>query len=200
MEYEMKLSPAAVRDLRLSRGWSQDQLAIVSGISLRTVQRVEAEGFASINTAVSLASTFEVQLFELQEIPIQPVQETVKAQYGQLLLGISILALSGISESGRISTVPMTGFFAAINILCGLIGAVLAAPVLVGLWRSRKYFGVALLLLGVPLVTLLALGGVFTFVSGRIPNWNVVIFGLSGAVFVAIAMKDLRRRKDGAVA
>ena len=198
MEYEMKISPAAVRRMRLSRGWSQDQLAIVSGISLRTVQRVEAGGFASMNTAVSLAATFEVQLFELQEVPARLDQEKVKPQYGQLLFGISILALAGIGESSRISSLPMTGFFAAINILCALIGVVLAAPVLARLWQRGEFLGGVLLLLGVPLVTLLALGGIYAFVSGRIPNWNLIIFGLSGVVFVAIAMKDLRRRDGGA--
>ena len=151
-----------------------------------------------MNTAVSLAATFEVQLFELQEVPARLDQEKVKPQYGQLLFGISILALAGIGESSRISSLPMTGFFAAINILCALIGVVLAAPVLARLWQRGEFLGGVLLLLGVPLVTLLALGGIYAFVSGRIPNWNLIIFGLSGVVFVAIAMKDLRRRDGGA--
>ena len=30
-----------VQKLRLQRGWSQEQLAVVSGLSVRTIQRIE---------------------------------------------------------------------------------------------------------------------------------------------------------------
>ena len=61
MEEVMKISSAVVRRLRTDRGWSQEQLAIASGLSLRTIQRVEADGTASMGTKVSLAATFGVQ-------------------------------------------------------------------------------------------------------------------------------------------
>jgi len=39
-----------VQKLRLQRGWSQEQLAIVSGLSVRTIQRIERGQSASLET------------------------------------------------------------------------------------------------------------------------------------------------------
>lgn len=66
-EQEMKISSAKVRRFRSERGWSQDQLALASGLSLRTIQRVEAEGNASRETQVCLAATFGISLVELAD-------------------------------------------------------------------------------------------------------------------------------------
>lgn len=67
---EVKISSATVRRLRIEHGWSQDQLAVVSGLGLRTIQRVEAEGTASLETRKSLAAAFAVQLSDLAEAPV----------------------------------------------------------------------------------------------------------------------------------
>jgi transcriptional regulator with XRE-family HTH domain len=55
--------------LRLKRGWSQQQLAEVSGTSLRTVQRIEAGATPSLETLKSLAAVFEVSIEDLQGEP-----------------------------------------------------------------------------------------------------------------------------------
>ena len=34
-------SPMLIQKLRLQRGWSQEQLAELSGLSVRTIQRIE---------------------------------------------------------------------------------------------------------------------------------------------------------------
>ncbi len=59
MSNEMKIAAATVRQLREARAWSQEQLAAVSGISPRTVQRVENEGVASLDTRMALAAALE---------------------------------------------------------------------------------------------------------------------------------------------
>jgi XRE family transcriptional regulator, regulator of sulfur utilization len=51
-----------VRKLRLQRGWSQDQLAEFTGLSVRTIQRLERGQKPSLETSKSLASVFEVDL------------------------------------------------------------------------------------------------------------------------------------------
>lgn len=56
-----------VKKLRVKNNWSQDQLATLSGISLRTIQRVEAGNKASLETLKSLASVFEVEISRLTE-------------------------------------------------------------------------------------------------------------------------------------
>ena len=51
-----------VRKLRLQRGWSQEQLAELSGLSVRTIQRAERGAKPGLETAKSLASVFELEL------------------------------------------------------------------------------------------------------------------------------------------
>lgn len=61
MSNDMKIAAATVRQLREARAWSQEQLATVSGISPRTVQRVESEGVASLDTRMALAAALECE-------------------------------------------------------------------------------------------------------------------------------------------
>ncbi|MBE1300160.1 MAG: helix-turn-helix domain-containing protein [Alteromonadaceae bacterium] len=56
-----------VKKLREQKHWSQEQLANMAGLSLRTIQRVEAGNPASNETLKSLASVFEISISELQE-------------------------------------------------------------------------------------------------------------------------------------
>ena len=56
-----------IRKLRLEKGWSQEtQLAgEVSGLSVRTVQRLERGGNASLESLSALAAVFEVDVATL---------------------------------------------------------------------------------------------------------------------------------------
>lgn len=56
----MQLDTSKIRNLRQSRAWTQQQLADICGLSLRTIQRVELHGSASLETGRSLASAFEI--------------------------------------------------------------------------------------------------------------------------------------------
>ncbi len=51
-----------VRKLRLRNGWSQDQLAELTDVSVRTIQRVERGHKPSLETAKALAAVFEVDV------------------------------------------------------------------------------------------------------------------------------------------
>lgn len=56
-----------VRNLREARAWTQEHLADAAGVSLRTVQRLEAgQGFAS-ETALAVAAALNVDVKELLE-------------------------------------------------------------------------------------------------------------------------------------
>ena len=55
-----------VRKIRLQRGWSQEQLAELSGLSVRTIQRIERGQSAGLESLKSLAAVFEVQVTDLQ--------------------------------------------------------------------------------------------------------------------------------------
>ncbi|MEM7078377.1 MAG: helix-turn-helix transcriptional regulator [Pseudomonadota bacterium] len=62
----MQLNTDRIRAARESRGWSQSQLARVSGLGLRTVQRIESSGSASFESATALASVLEVGVTDLR--------------------------------------------------------------------------------------------------------------------------------------
>ena len=56
-----------VKKLREQKHWSQEQVAEMAGLSLRTIQRVEAGNPASKETLKSLASVFEIDISKLTE-------------------------------------------------------------------------------------------------------------------------------------
>lgn len=56
-----------VKKLRDKNNWSQDQLATMCGLSIRTIQRVESGQSASLETIKSLASVFEINISTLTE-------------------------------------------------------------------------------------------------------------------------------------
>lgn len=56
-----------IQKLRLQRGWSQEQLAEVSGLSVRTIQRLERGQPGSLESLKALAAVFEIDLSRLQE-------------------------------------------------------------------------------------------------------------------------------------
>jgi transcriptional regulator with XRE-family HTH domain len=56
-----------IQKLRLQRGWSQEQLAELSGLSVRTVQRLEGGQTASAESLKAIASVFEVDFSTLKE-------------------------------------------------------------------------------------------------------------------------------------
>ena len=66
MSNDVKLNKNKIQKLRASKCWSQDELASASGLSVRTIQRVEKNGTASLETTKALASVFVVTPDELQ--------------------------------------------------------------------------------------------------------------------------------------
>lgn len=64
-----------VRKLRLQKGWSQQQLAEMAGLSIRTIQRIERGHKAGLESIKSLAAVFEVEFSNLaQETEMHPPQ------------------------------------------------------------------------------------------------------------------------------
>ncbi|MCX7553133.1 helix-turn-helix domain-containing protein [Marinicella sp. S1101] len=51
-----------LRKLRLQHGWSQEQVAELTDLSVRTIQRIERGGVPSLESAKSLAAVFEVDV------------------------------------------------------------------------------------------------------------------------------------------
>ena len=103
-----------IQKLRLQRGWSQEQLAELSGLSVRTIQRLERGQAASIESLKALGAVFEVDFSTLKEPdmnttahpPVSPDETLALARVrklkgfyihlAQFLIMIAILAIVNV--------------------------------------------------------------------------------------------------------
>jgi transcriptional regulator with XRE-family HTH domain len=105
MEYELKLNPAGIRKLRESRSWTQEHLASASGVSLRTIQRMEADGSASAESRLSIAAALGVPVENinlaaaagetLRSVELRRIAVGARWGYAGLIAG-SLAAAAGI--------------------------------------------------------------------------------------------------------
>ncbi len=61
----MSVSIEKLKKLRKNSGWSQERLAEISGLSLRTIQRIETSGNASLESQLAIATAFNISPGEL---------------------------------------------------------------------------------------------------------------------------------------
>ncbi|MEG1680157.1 MAG: helix-turn-helix domain-containing protein [Stenotrophomonas sp.] len=64
-EETVRIDGKRIRQLREARGWSQEHLASICGLSSRTVQRLEAEGKAAFESRMAVAAALEVAVEDL---------------------------------------------------------------------------------------------------------------------------------------
>jgi DNA-binding XRE family transcriptional regulator len=89
----MRVNAESIIRMRKEKAWSQEELAIAAGLNLRTIQRVEKEATASLQTMKALASVFAVSIRALEHKESAMLSE---------LLGREVMIVMGISQS-RIS-------------------------------------------------------------------------------------------------
>ena len=75
----MKIDSTLVKKLRTAENWSQEQLSEKSGLSLRTIQRLENGGNASIESVRALATAFGIDPNELMLSESEPPQTPLDA-------------------------------------------------------------------------------------------------------------------------
>jgi len=63
----MKINADLVVKLRRNRSWSQDELAIASGLNLRTIQRIEKYASASLQSKKAVAAAFDIDTRDLDD-------------------------------------------------------------------------------------------------------------------------------------
>ena len=75
----MHIDSARLRDLRSARQWSQEQLAQLSGLNLRTIQRLESGAKISMESLRALAAVFEVPADSLLVRDTPPFDPALRA-------------------------------------------------------------------------------------------------------------------------
>lgn len=92
----MKIDGKRIRQLREARGWSQEHLASICGLSPRTVQRLETEGNASLESRMAVAAALEVAAEDL--VLSQPGSTAAPKSAGirteNLVFGLALLVLA----------------------------------------------------------------------------------------------------------
>ena len=136
---EKMINREFIKELRQQRSWSQEQLAQISGLSHRTIQRIEREGSCSLESLKSLASVFELNPSDI-EIDEVKISLNKAAERGRNLgfLGAFIglvCAYIGISFSffnGQLTAGEAGNFYGSIGAFCGFCCAIIG-------WASKKF-------------------------------------------------------------
>jgi transcriptional regulator with XRE-family HTH domain len=145
-----------VQKLRLQRGWSQEQLAELSGLSVRTIQRIERGSTASVESLKALGAVFEVDFSSLQEVDMSAAESPkvtpqealalahvrrVKGFYLHLLqyaVTIAVLAIANIWLYPRYLWVGWIALGWGLGVLFHGLKAFDAIPFLNGAWERRE--------------------------------------------------------------
>lgn len=84
----MHINSARLRELRAARQWSQEQLSKLSGLNLRTIQRLESGAKISMESLRALAAVFEVPADTLLASDPTPNQSALNAMHEGVLRGL----------------------------------------------------------------------------------------------------------------
>lgn len=115
---DMKIDSSYIKAQRARRAWSQEHLAEVTGLGLRTIQRIEKTGAASYESARALAAVFEMDVAELRVVPPVVVEpRRVNLSLRQVLGVVGALVTGG-------ALLVTTSTFAADKVLMDLSVAV----------------------------------------------------------------------------
>ncbi len=69
MDAAMQIDSARLKQLRQQRAWSQEHLAALTGLSVRTIQRLETNGAAAHESRLALAAAFGLDPADLAPAP-----------------------------------------------------------------------------------------------------------------------------------
>jgi len=91
----MKINAELVFKSRANKSWSQEELALASGLNIRTIQRIEREGIASLQSKKALASVFGLHISDLDSKDVLLMK---KYEYKTLEIQSNEGFLSGIKK------------------------------------------------------------------------------------------------------
>ncbi|ARN73362.1 helix-turn-helix transcriptional regulator [Oceanicoccus sagamiensis] len=121
------INTALIKTLRNERAWSQEQLAAISGLSHRTIQRIENEGSCSLESKKALAAAFDMEAegLDIDTTKITTQKQTIKGvklAFLAVVLGM-LCAYTGITHSlinHHISSGQAGLYYGGIAAFCGI--------------------------------------------------------------------------------
>jgi len=143
METPVRISGELVRALREEKSWSQEHLASASGLSVRTIQRVESERVASAETRLALAAALGVPVSALMDGPAATPGKAMRSWrvplwgwfgWGVVTSGsIGLIALRRTADGMPLQQLALNLF--PWLLLCGIGLGVVA---LIGTWQRSR--------------------------------------------------------------
>lgn len=94
----MHVNSIRLRELRVARQWSQEQLATLSGLNLRTIQRLESGAKISQESLRALCSVFEVPAESLLASEPGPSESALRAIREGVMRGLDFTGASSRRE------------------------------------------------------------------------------------------------------
>ena len=136
---EQMIDRDLIKRLREERSWSQDHLASVSGLSLRTVQRIENEDSCSLESKKALAAVFGIKANDLG-INTAAISTLATINRGRNFGFIAaatglVCAYIGITmsfTSGHITSSEAGLYYGGVGAFCGICCAIIGV-------LSKKY-------------------------------------------------------------
>lgn len=153
----MKVNGALIRHLRLQRSWSQETLAERAGVNLRTIQRCESNGAASLQTRGSIAAALQVEVSAI-DLPIPAYESDDRptrwrgdaasivlgfyvlsaiALFGFVVLDQSYSYLIGIEIAAGVAS-PVLSEVADLLLLFTMLSIILAAGAISLIWNDKR--------------------------------------------------------------
>lgn len=172
----MQVDSTRVRQLRLGKSWSQELLAGKAGVNLRTIQRIEAGGGASLATRRRVAAALGVDVSALgpPDAGRRPsILVGVYALMAVLSLGIVLLdqIYAGLMRD-RIATADSAFVFSeAADLLLELamVTLVIGAIAVVAVWERARARALVIASIGAgtlfPLAFIAAVNGLFPMLA-----------------------------------
>jgi transcriptional regulator with XRE-family HTH domain len=85
----MYINSETIKTLRTDKAWTQQQLADICDLSMRTIQRVEKQSIGSLETSKALAVAFNVKRDLLIKQPTDSAKDDKKSYKAVVRMAIS---------------------------------------------------------------------------------------------------------------
>ena len=121
---DMSVDREFVRRLRLDKSWSQEKLADEAGVSLRTVQRVEADGVASHRSCRAIARALGVEPAEMRHAGRPSPDHLNESARSLEIVSPWRFAVLRTAQALAVSVLWLLMAFVALNAFVVLIGGI----------------------------------------------------------------------------
>ena len=100
-----------IRELRKQKFWSQDQLAQMSGLSIRTIQRIERDQKAGLESLKALSAVFDIEISELQREAVDAAGIVTAEQNDQVRKEAYVEGVKGVYKLAGLAIFSLISTF-----------------------------------------------------------------------------------------